>query len=151
MTKLIATLEIRSAREGDVFNDTIRIGAADRGALEMGRVHRFAAGDKSTFAILRGLAANRAGTATMDAALRRRLGLSHSSRATLSIREATGMEMLWWGLHSTDPAYAAATRLGIISFWLGLVSLGIALPWGRLASGLGQVHLWLSALCSLIR
>ena len=151
MTKLIVTLDIRSAREEDVFNDTIRIGAADRGDLEMGRVHRFTAGGKSTFAILRGLAARRAGTATMDAALRRRLELSQSSRATLTIREASSWEMLWWGLHSSDPAYAAATRLGIISLWLGLVSLSIALPWGRVASGLGQIHVWLSALCGLAR
>lgn len=125
--RIAVTLNVKSARSEDVYKDTIRIAQVDRGTLRTGQVHRVRVGKSKTYAILRGLTGAKAGQVLMDEATRERLGVEFGRDATLEIEQAGFWGSLNWGWNATDPAYAAAARLGVLSFWLGVVSLGLGL------------------------
>ncbi len=121
-------LIVRSARYADVYKDTIRIAEADRGPLRTGRIHRFKVGTQVAYAVLRGLAPSRAGQILMDEATRDRLEATYGTIADITVSEAGFWGHIRWGWDATDPTYATATRLGVLSFGLGVLSLVLALP-----------------------
>lgn len=123
-----AKLVVRSARYADVYKDTIRLAEGDRGNLRTGRIHRFKIGGKVAYAVLRGLSPVHAGKILMDEATRDRLEVGYGSSVEVSITEASFLGQLRWGWEATDPTYATATRLGVLSFVLGILSFGLALP-----------------------
>jgi hypothetical protein len=63
----------------------------------------------------------------MDEATRARLGVVYGRDETFTIEQAGFWGSLNWGWNATDPAYAAAARLGVLSFWLGILSLVLGL------------------------
>lgn len=123
-----ADLLVRSARYVDVYKDTIRIAEADRGALRTGKIHRFTIGKRSAYAVLRGLSPTNAGRILMDEPTRDRLEVRYGELAKVKISEASFWGHLRWGWDATDPTYSTATRLGVLSFGLGILSLLLALP-----------------------
>lgn len=126
--KHAANLVVRSARYADVYKDTIRIAEVDRGNLRTGRIHRFKMGSKVAYAVLRGLSPVHAGKILMDEATRERLDAGYGASTDITISEASFWGQLRWGWDATDPTYSTATRLGVLSFGLGLLSLVLALP-----------------------
>lgn len=120
-------LLVRSARYADVYKDTIRIAESDRGLLRTGRIHRFRIGKKVVYAVLRGLAPSRVGQILMDEATRDRLDAGYGQIADVFISEAGFWGRLRWGWDATDPTYSTATRLGVLSLGLGVLSVALAI------------------------
>lgn len=125
--KHLTRLLVRSARYADVYKDTVRVSESDRAHLRTGRICRFKAGEKVAYAVLRGLAPNRAGQVLMDEAVRDRLQVRYGEPADLVISEAGFWGRLKWGWDASDPTYATATRLGVLSLVLGILSFALAL------------------------
>lgn len=119
------TLEVHQSLEADVFKDTVRIAETDRQGLNAGRVHRFRANSQTFYAIIRGLEADKPLTIRIDQAARSRLGLHIGQSCTFAITQSGFWGQLRWAWNATDPAYAVAARLGVLSFWLGLLSLAL--------------------------
>ena len=123
-----ATLTVKSARYADVYRDTIRITEADRGPLKTGTICRIKAGDATAYAILRGLGAARKGEILLDEALRERLKVPYGESHQFRVKQVGFWGSLLWGWNATDPTYATAARLGVLSFWLGVIAVALTLP-----------------------
>lgn len=137
------TLTVRSARDADVYRDTIRIAEADRGSLKTGTICRFKAGDATAYAILRGLGPARNGEILIDEALRDRLKVPYGQCQQFEIQQVGFLGSLMWGWNATDPTYATAARLGVLSFVLGVIAVALTLP--PLIEFLGR---WLLSPCN---
>ncbi|WP_029414950.1 hypothetical protein [Brevundimonas bacteroides] len=122
MATVTVQLLVRSARSEDVYKDVIRIAEADRSGLRTGRIHKIRTGGSHAYAVLRGLG-KAEGKILLDEAVRQRLGVTYGQTHEFKLNEAGFLDQLGWGWNATDPTYSSATKLGVLSFWLGLISL----------------------------
>lgn len=118
-----ARLKVHGADEDDVYEDIVRIPEKDRGELKTGAIHRFSTAKGAAYFILRGSKPDNAGKILMDKASRDKLSLNPSEECDFDIREAGFWGEFCWVWRATNPVYKVAGRLGVLSFFLGIVAV----------------------------
>lgn len=134
MPKQTLHLTVGSAQYQDIYKDTARITADDRGALETGRVYSFKVDGRSARLIVRRSAAKDSGKLLIDKDVRQRLGVAYGQSYSFEVSELGFFQELWWGWNASEPTFRSMSRvaaislgLGALSFLLGAFSLVIAL------------------------
>jgi hypothetical protein len=134
-------LTVVMAAEDDIYKDLARVHRADRGDLPSGQIYRLCANGNRKRLIVRGLqgvdAPNGAhGYIYLDEATRDALGVALESRYQFQITKVGWFGRLCWAWDASDPAYNVAARLGVISFFLGVLSFFPVVAWCQAALGM---------------
>lgn len=134
MTKL----KIASAQKGDVFEDIVRINKkyrcdSARKLIGAGSICNISVGGKSIRAIVRGLQETDAPQMCLDDNLRDKLGIKLGDDVDVSLSKCNLWGETMWGWSASEPTYRISTRVALISFFLGIVSLL-----------LGAISLWVT-------
>lgn len=119
-------LTVQKAQWDEAHSDIIRINIDHRGDFEKGRVCKITVNGKSEYVILRGT--DEKNIITLDYDLRQRLLLKpNDSERFVLTRGFWLCDEIKWAWSASDASYRIAARLGVVSFFLGAVSLVIAI------------------------
>lgn len=119
-------LTVKSALEGDVFKDIVRIHQENRGPIKAGRVCKISVKNgKEKFFIVRGLPVNQNSKILMDDISREALGVELGEEYEFEVKEAGLWGKVWWACTVADTAPRIAAQLGVLSVILG--ALGVIL------------------------
>jgi hypothetical protein len=114
-------LTVHSARTEDFLQDVVRVHSSHRQGIRTGQLCQVSQNGKHIYAIARNTG-NRT-RISLDSAQRRTLDVRAGQEADFQFRHLTWFEELNWVWHATDPINRTAGRLGILSFWLGIIGL----------------------------
>ena len=114
-------LTVHSASTDDFLQDVVRVHSSNRQGIRSGQLCRVSKNGKHIYGIAR-----HTGDRTrisLDSAQRRALDVRAGEEADFQFRQLTWFEEINWVWHATDPITRTAARLGILSFWLGIIGL----------------------------
>lgn len=119
-------LTVKSALEGDVFKDIVRIHQDNRGSIKAGRVCKISVKNgKEKLFIVRGLPVNQNDKILMDDLSREALGVELGKEYEFEVQETGFWGKIWWACSVADPIPRIAAQLGVLSVVLG--ALGVIL------------------------
>lgn len=117
-------LEVHEALENDAYHDRVRIPERFRQGLQEGRICKLNVGNRSRLVEVRGLIGETREIIRVDDKTRELLGgLAQNTRHSFRFRPVWWIGQLRWTWASSDPGARIASRLGLLSFVLGLIAL----------------------------
>ena len=124
-------LEVRQVEKDDVFEDLIRLHPLYRDKINSGTIIKLTVIHENkerthVFGVARNSYKNETGIIRLDDAMRKKLGVEENKKYEFEIQEACHCESLYWGWHATNPTNRIATRIALLSFALGALSLILA-------------------------
>lgn len=125
-------LTVRSAAKDDVFADIVRINEEHRkdksgNRIPAGTICKIEVNGLIAYAILRGKSGDESPSIYLDEYLRDKLKLKLGTSAGIEFSRVGFVGQAIWSWQAVDPAYRVASRLGIISFALGIIGLFLGL------------------------
>ena len=132
-------LKVTKAKWDDVYRDIARIPEAVRVnnkgvVISEGSVCRISVGERSAYALARGLADSTERSIQLDERIRNQLGIKIGNEYDFLLQEVGLCGRLCWACRASDPAYRLAAHLaltsvilGAIGLILGILSLALAL------------------------
>jgi hypothetical protein len=118
-------LTVTDPPERDIYKDSVRINIHDRVGHTKGHVYKLFVGNRMARVFLRGT--DQPGTITMDLETRDRLGVRLNEPILIKLQKGFWIvDELIWAWRASDPAYRIASKLGVLSFLLGVLSLVLA-------------------------
>jgi hypothetical protein len=123
----MASLVVHELDKDDFLQDIVRVHYSHRKDIKAGQICRITVKDVPVLAAARGAPKNDRTGIWLSDAMRSRLGVKEGMTADFEIKKARWYQEFAWLWYATDPANRTAGRLGVISFALGLIGLGLGL------------------------
>ena len=116
-------LTVQSARDEDVYKDTVRLTAGDRPSIRAGAIGKVTVNGRSKSFVVRGMGSGQRGTVLMDDVGREALALEIGQEYEFKIRPAGVIGQMRWACAVVDPAGRIAAVLGVWSMVLSVVGV----------------------------
>jgi hypothetical protein len=129
-------LEVHQVIRADVYKDIARIHHTQRNGLAEGTVCCLSVGNRHKLVAIRGLPDREKGKIRIDDVTRSALGFQDFDgtfiEADFEVEKVSFIGRLRWTWTASEPSVRIAAQLGIVSLFLGVLSLVLALavvPW----------------------
>lgn len=126
MTRVNVNLRVITTAADEFYADIVRISKVSRGDLRRGALCRIKVKDREALALLRG--SNSVGVIKIDGSIREKLDVRKGASYDFQLESCNMVDEFVWMWRASDPAYRISGKLGLISFFLGIVSLVLAVP-----------------------